>query len=231
MILAIGRYTALVGFTFAVLLHLAGYVYVELPHVAFEILTVGIFALAPLALRGPFLDSDTPIDTLAKKMAARLFAGGLVLWLLTTLIWIFVRGPDVGIGPQPIRFPTLLPVWRVSGRHYRMFNQQWQSFSAALVYVFFWLQFSSEKVVVSAADPAMSADSSEATGSFPPIVARLIVGTILTSMCLFLVGSVLHLVGLVEKGASDLMAGLSLVGFIAAVALAGNGTILGALRD
>jgi hypothetical protein len=96
MATTIGRYTALLGFTFAVLLHLAGYVYVDLPHLAFEILTLGIFALVPLALRGPFLDSQTPIDTLAKKMAARLAAGGLVLWLLMTFIWIaFVRTPDV----------------------------------------------------------------------------------------------------------------------------------------
>lgn len=143
----------------------------------------------------------------------------------------FVRGPDVGIGPHPIRFHTLLPVWRVSGRHYRMLNQQWQTLGDALVYVFFWLQFSSEKEVVSAADPTTSAGSSEATGSFPPIVTRLIAGTILASVSLFFVGRVLNLVGLVEKRASDLMAGLSLVGVIVAVALAGIGTILGALRD
>jgi hypothetical protein len=168
---------------------------------------------------------------LAKKMAERLAAGGLVVWLLTTLIWILVRGPEVGIGPQPIRFHTLLPVWRVSGRHYRMLNQQWQSFSAALVYVFFWLQFSSKKALVSTANPEMSAGSSNATGSFPPIVARLIAGTILTSVCLFLVGWVLRLVGLVEKGTSDSMALLSLVGVILAFAFAGVGAILAALRD
>jgi hypothetical protein len=232
MILAIGRYAALLGFTFAALLHVAGYFYLDLPHLAFEILTLGILALVPLALRGPFLDSRTPIDTLAKKMAARLAAGGLVLWLLMTFIWIaFVRAPDVGIGPHPIRFSALLPVWRISEPHYRMLYQQWQSLAGALVYVFVWLQFSSEKVVVSAADSAMSAGSSEATGSFPPIVTRLISGTILASVCLFLVGWVLHLVGLVEQGASDFMAGLSVVGIIAGVALAGIGTILGTLRD
>jgi hypothetical protein len=232
MILAIGRYTALLGFTFAALLHLAGYVYVDLPYRAFEILTVGIFVLIPLALRGPFLDSDTPIDTLAKKMASRLAVVGLVLWLLTTLIWIaFVRTPDAGIGPHPIRFSALLPVWRISGGHYRMLYQQWQTLAGALVYIFFWLQFSSKKALVSTADPATSAGSRNATELFPPIVARLIAGTILTSVSLFVVGWVLHLVGLVGKGVSDLMAGLAVVGFILVFALAAIGVILAALRD
>jgi hypothetical protein len=229
MILAIGRYTALFGFTFAILLHLAGYVYVDLPHLAFEILTIGILTMVQLSIRGPFLDRYTPTDTSAKKIAVRLAAVGSVLCLLMTLIWIFVRGPEVGIGPQRFRFHTLPPVWRVSEQHYKMFNQQWQSSCAAFVYVLFWLQFSSKKARVSAINPEVSVSSSNATGSFPASVARLIVGTILTSGCLYLVGWVLHRVGLVEKGA-DIMEFLSLVGFILAFALAGIGAILGALR-
>lgn len=97
MIFAIGRYAALLGFIFAVLLHLAGYVYVDLPSQAYGILMVGIFALAPLALRGPFLDSHTPIDTLPKKIAGCVAGSGLVLWLLATTIWILCEARISGL--------------------------------------------------------------------------------------------------------------------------------------
>jgi hypothetical protein len=231
MIRAIGRYTALLGFIFATLLHLAGYVYPDLPHPAFGLLTLGLFALAPLALRGPFLNSNTLIDSLAKRIAVRVVASGLALWLLMTLIWILVKGPDVATAPHPIHFHTLLPEWRVSGRQYGTLNQQWQSLSAALAYLILWLQFSSARALTSAAETRPGADPPKASGVFPPILKQLIAGTILASMGLYTVGSVLHLAGLAEKGTSDIMAGLSFIGFVAALAFAGIGGILSALRD
>jgi len=231
MIRAIGRYTALLGFTFAALLHLAGYVYLDLPHRASEILTVGIFVLIPVAMRSPIPDRIALTDTLAEKVSKRLFVGGWVVFMLTTLIWIFLRGPEVGAGLHPMRVRTLLPVWRISERHYRMFRQQWGSLSAAVVYLFFWLQFSSKKVPASAADPATSTGSSEGPWQqLPPIIKRLIQGTILACIGLFVVGWILHLVGSMENGAIAMV--LAVFGGISVVAaLAGIGAVISALRD
>jgi hypothetical protein len=189
--------------------------------------------LVPLAIRRPFLDRDTPIDSLPKKMAAGLAACGAVLWLLTTLIWIgFVRMPDGGIGAHPLRFNALIPVWRISGRHDRMLYQQWETLAATLVYVLFWLQFTSAWAPASAAtDRATTTGLSRIAGSFPPVVTRLIECTTLTAVGLYIVGLVLHLVGLAGKNVSDIMGGLSLVGIILAFAIGGVGMILAALRD
>ena len=231
LITSIGRYTALLGLACASLLHLAGYFYLDLPYPAFVILALGIVALVPLAFRQPFPKRPLPIDTVAKKAALGLAIAGLTLWLLMTFLWLaFVRTPNSGIGPHPIRFSTLWPLLNIGGRHYRMLYQQWQTLADALVYTFFWLWFSSRKAPVLRGAPTLIEAQSGATGVFPLIVRRLIAGSILASLALIVVGWALHSVGLVEKSTSEFMAGLSLLGFVAALALTGLGMVLAALR-
>jgi TRAP-type C4-dicarboxylate transport system permease small subunit len=53
MILAMGRYAALVGLTFAALLHLVGYLYLDLRYEAFETPALGISLWCRSLFAGP----------------------------------------------------------------------------------------------------------------------------------------------------------------------------------